>query len=438
MSQEINHIFKKYNKIFLNREEEMKVYLSKYFEKFFKEHIIEDVIRIDATDRLDVAGFHNHLSSWRNRGEIILCSCEIVSGIRKRYDYKFMFPEERIAYQTSEEEIDDTSRIKDIPIEELDLTNDEEKSFREFTDEEKEQYRLLKEKEKNEVEETFQNFLMDQSVKNVIEIIEKSQEVPSFQTHETDSSAELENQEELPSSQQIHGYSIRNYLMVLSQARKRQDNNFIGIINSFWNWKKQGTSVLKNPDKSKPYSYKILVPISEGNILKGFKLGSVFDISQTNQYEEYLKQREESGKELLWRDEIEYDHAIEFVHANFPEITINEDLADKSMRGSFDPASNILNVHEKTSHTVFHELGKYISIMKLQVSEDVEPDSVKEEILAEITCYLLMKKFEKAEEYKINYNFGYSNCWALNILDEFKFREFEDIYSKISYFVKNL
>ena len=64
--------------------------------------------------------------------------------------------------------------------------------------------------------------------------------------------------------------------------------------------------------------------------------------------------------------------------------------------------------------------------------------SVKEEILAEITCYLLMKKFEKAEEFKINYDFGYSNCWALNILDEFKFREFEDIYSKISDYVKDL
>jgi len=438
MSQELNQIFKKYNKTFLNREEEMKEYLSKYFDRFFKEHVIENIIRIEATERLNVAGFHSNLSSWRNSGEIILCSCEIVGGVQKRYDYKFIFPEERILRQTSEEEIEETSRIKDITIEEPDFPKDEVKGFREFTEEEKEQYKQQKEQEKKEVEENFQNFLINQSVKDVTEIIEKSQEIPSFQAQETESSDEMETQEELGSSPQIHGYSIRNYLLVLSQARKRQDDNFVGIINSFWNWKKQGASVLKNPDKSKPYSYKILVPVSEGNILKGFKLGSVFDISQTNQFEDYLKQREEKEKEILWRDEIEYNRAIEFVKANFSEITINEDIADSDIRGSFDPATKVLNIQEKTSHTVFHELGKYISIANLQVSEDVGEGSVKEEILAEITCYLLMKKFEKAEEFKINYDFGYSNCWALNILDEFKFREFEDIYKKISDYVKDL
>jgi len=300
----------------------MKIYLSKYFNRFFKEHVIEDVIRIDATERLNVAGFQKYLSSWRHTGEIILCSCEIVGGVQRRYDYKFVFPEERIIRQTSEQDIEETSRIKAISIEE----EDEEKGFREFTAEEKEQYKQQKEKEKKEVEENFHNFLTGQSVKDVIETIEIFQEVPSFQAQETESSDEIESPpEEKVSSPQIHGYSIRNYLLVLSQARKRQDDNFVGIINSFWNWKKQGASVLKNPDKSKPYSYKILVPVSEGNILKGFKLGSVFDISQTNQYEEYLKQREENEKEIPWRDEIEYDQAIEFVKANFNEITIKEE-----------------------------------------------------------------------------------------------------------------
>ncbi len=438
MSQEINRIFKKYNKTFLNREEEMKKYLSKYFGEFFNEHIIEDIVRIDSTERLNVAGFHKNLSSWRHTGEIILCSCEVSSGVQKRYDYKFIFPEERIISRSSEVETDDISRIKDIAIEEPDSINDEEKGFREFTEEEKEQYRQQKEKEKKEVDEDFQNFVSNQTVKDIIELIEKSQEIPEFQAQETEDSEDIETQEEVGGTQQIHGYSIRNYLLVLSQARKRQDDKFVGIINSFWNWKKQGASVLKNPDKSKPYSYKVLVPVSEGNILKGFKLGSVFDISQTNQYEDYLKDRKDLEKEIPLRDEIEYDRAIEFVKANFSEIIVNEDITVSEKKGSFDPETNVLTIHEKTSHTVFHELGKHISIVKLEVGEDVEVGSVKEEILAEITCYLLMKKFEKAEEFKINYNFGYSNCWALNILDEFKFREFEEIYSKISYFVKDL
>ena len=435
INQEIENIFRKNKNIFLSRDEEMKEFLSNYCEKTFERFEIEKVERIDATERIKVAGFHERLSSWRNYGEITLSSCEIEKGSQKRYDYKFIFVGELLDRRTKEPSEIESTRVK--------------KGFKEFTDEEKKEYREQKEKEKKEVEEDFQNFLKKQTIKDVFDLISKSQEIPSIKQIEGEeieggvegeSFQEIEDSQEIESLDQIHGYSIRNYLLVLSQARKRQEKEFVGIINSFWGWKKLGASVSKNPDKSKPYSYKILVPVTkkETGALLGFKLGSVFDISQTNRYEEYLNDQKEEEKDFEWKDEIDSNQAIKFVKEKFPELRINEELKNGDVRGSYDPESKVLTIHQKSSHTLFHELGNHIALSELKIGEINDLGSNKNEILAEITCYLLMKKFEIADEYKINYDFGYSNCWALDILEEFKFREFEKIYFTISDYVRNL
>jgi len=437
MSQNINRVFTKYKINFLNREEEMKSLLLRHFESVFERHVLEDVKRIDMSERIRLAGFHEDLSAWCNLRDITLCVCELAGSTQKRYDYKIMFKGE-ILQQAKERMEDEGSRFKSDfeEIEEEEELAEEKKGFKEFTKEEKEQYRQQKEQEKKEVQEDFQNFLEKQTVKDVVDIIEKAKEAPDYQP--PDSVEEAEIPEEMEGLKQIHGYSIRNYLLVLSQTRKRKDDKFIGIINSFWNWKKQKANVLKNPDKSQPYSYKILVPVEKDGVLKGFKLGSVFDISQTDKYEEYLRQTEEIKKEIELQEEIEYDQAVKFVKTNFSDISIKEDLKKGDIKGSYEAESKIINIHEDTSHTAFHELGKHIVFSELNLGENVDEGSMKEEILAEITCYLLMKKFEEESEYKINYNFGYSNVWALNILDEFKFREFEKIYATISDYVKKL
>ena len=439
MSPEIDRVFSKYSKMFLNRQEEMKAFLIRHFEEFFESHVLETVERIDSSERIRLAGFHPELSAWRNAyTDIVLCSCEIVKGAQKRYDYRFVFLQEQVD-RTKEKARVEGSRVKEIEMEDIEEPTEEKKGFKEFTPEEKEEYRKQKEQEKKETEENFQEFLGGQTIKDVVGIIEKAQEKPDYEPPEGVGEAEeTEISEEMDSLRQIHGYSIRNYLLVLSQARKRQDDKFVGIINSFWNWKKQKANVQKNPDKSQPYSYKILVPVEKDGVIKGFKLGSVFDISQTDKYEEYLKQTEEIKKEIDWQDEIQYDQALKFVKANFSDITIEEDIKKSDTRGNYNAESKTINVHEDTSHTVFHELGKHIVYSELELGEDVEEGSMKEEILAEITCYILMKKFEEESEYKINYNFGYSNSWNLNILDEFKFRKFENIYATISNYVKKI
>ena len=54
----------------------------------------------------------------------------------------------------------------------------------------------------------------------------------------------------------MHKHTLRNMCMVLAQAGKRQDDKFVGVLNSFLNWKKQDIQVLKDSKR-----YKVLVPI---------------------------------------------------------------------------------------------------------------------------------------------------------------------------------
>ncbi|MHA1803186.1 MAG: hypothetical protein ACTSU4_01490 [Promethearchaeota archaeon] len=103
MSEQIEEIFEKFKNIFSSRQEEIKTFLKKHYGHLFKNQIIENVEKIDATERIEKAGFHPELSSWKNiYGNIIVSSCEIINGKKVRYDYKFSFVEEKL----SEEKIE--------------------------------------------------------------------------------------------------------------------------------------------------------------------------------------------------------------------------------------------------------------------------------------------------------------------------------------------
>ncbi|MBD3340594.1 MAG: hypothetical protein GF353_15915 [Candidatus Lokiarchaeota archaeon] len=428
---EVKTVISSNKKEFISRIEEIQDYLERLYETFFENHRIKKFERIDSSERIRIAGFHPELSSWKHYSrDITVSSCEVVNGEQKRFDYTFTFVEEK-REKPSEELVED-----DTPV--------ETKGFREFTEKEKEEYRIKKEKEKEVVEQRFQDFLEKQTIKDIVEIIETTKQTPEFKLEELESMEVAETEEsdkeliEISEYAQVHGYSIRNFLLVLSQAKNRGDDKFVGIINSFWNWKKQGVSVLKNPDKSKPYSYKILVPVKKEGTLKGFKLGSVFDISQTNKYDEFLINQQEAMSELPQKEEIDYDEGIRFVRTNFPNLNLIEDFRENDLMGDYNPQDMTLTIHQKDSHTLFHELGKHIIYNELELQNYPSQDPLKEEILAEITSYLLTKRFEKVDEFKINYNFGYSNCWTHHILDEFKFGEFENTYSELSRYVNEL
>ena len=116
MSQQIDDVFSKYKKVFKGREEEIKEFLLKHFDKVFKIQTVIGVDRIDATKRIKTAGFVKEISSWRNSYKnIIVSSCDIIGGAQKRYDYKFFFTEERLDELTVdkiEDALAESSRLR--------------------------------------------------------------------------------------------------------------------------------------------------------------------------------------------------------------------------------------------------------------------------------------------------------------------------------------
>ena len=285
-----------------------------------------------------------------------------------------------------------------------------------FTVAQKEKYRQKKESEKLEIQGLYTRFLAKQTIQDLIGIIAQYK--------------------------QLYNYSIRNRILVIAQAEDREHAEFVGVLNSFLSWKKQDIQILKGSK-----GYKILVPIfrkeekeeettqAEGEqkkILSFFKLGSVFDISQTTEYESYLKERTEIDEKIMKNHEIEYGMAFDFVEKNFPRISLKEDFKHQEMKGSYHPLTHQITIYEKSSHTIFHEVGHFISIKVLKIAGDIREDYAKNEILAELTAYLLMRSFDE----NIIYNFAYSNFWSSKITDTFEIEEFEEDFKTITHYLE--
>ncbi len=96
MVQQINRVFIKFKDVFAGRQEELRNFILKHFEKDFKERIVEKIERIDATKKIKTSGFRNNLSSWRDSNRnIIISTCLLINDKQKRYDYKFIFLKEK-------------------------------------------------------------------------------------------------------------------------------------------------------------------------------------------------------------------------------------------------------------------------------------------------------------------------------------------------------
>ena len=270
-----------------------------------------------------------------------------------------------------------------------------------FTEKEKEEYKVKKESEKKQLIELYQKFLEKHSIKDFIGII--------------------------ANYKSVHHYSLRNYCLVLAQVEKREDQNFVGVLNSYVNWKKQNIQVLKGST-----GYKILVPIFVKNqVLAYFKIGTCFDLSQTTEYGNYLKEQEQIDKVIMKNAEIDYDIALDFVRQNFKKLKIKEQFKHQETKGSYDPDTKEIILYEKSSHCLFHELGHHITLNVLSL--DTKQYS-KNEVLAELSAYLMMTRFDE----NINYNFKYSNIWSNRITDSFELEEFEQYYKKLTKFLNSL
>ena len=78
------------------------------------------------------------------------------------------------------------------------------------------------------------------------------------------------------------------------------------------------------------------------------------------------------------------------------------EILHQEKKGSYDPLTHQITLYEKSSHTIFHELGHYITVSLIKIAGDIRKDYAKNEVLAELTAYLLMKSFNE----NISYNFA--------------------------------
>ena len=72
-------------------------------------------------------------------------------------------------------------------------------------------------------------------------------------------------------------------------------------------------------------------------------------------------------------------------------------------------------------------------LQHLKIAGDIRKDYAKNEVLAELTAYLLMKSLDE----NVQYNFAYSNCWASKITDTFELDEFERAFKSITHYFQN-
>jgi hypothetical protein len=283
-----------------------------------------------------------------------------------------------------------------------------------FTPEEKEQYRQSKLKEQKEFIEIYKNFTQKKTIQEITNIITNYKE--------------------------LHNYSIRNRIFLAMQATERGDESFRGICNGFGNWRKQKIKVLKGSS-----SYKVLAPITKKYVIENkegeeeklkryFKLVSVFDISQTSEYENYLKEREAIEKKIYKNAEIDYSISLEFVINKFSKVSIKRQIRKGDPKGEYDHVHKEIILHQETSHTLFHELGHHITINEIEIAGDIKKDYAKNEILAELTCFLLMKQFVQ----NVDYNFAYSNVWSNRMTENFEFGEFEKAYQVIESYINDI
>lgn len=149
-----------------------------------------------------------------------------------------------------------------------------------------------------------------------------------------------------------------------------------------------------------------------------------------SEYENYLKELKEIDRVIMKNAEIDYSTALEFVKTNFPEVKIKEDFKDQSTKGEYIPLSKSIIIYEKSSHTVLHEISHHLTKSVLAFDIDVY---AKNEVLAELSAYLLMIQFDA----NIDYNFKYSNVWSNRITDSFELEEFEKYYKKLTEYLTN-
>ena len=129
----------------------------------------------------------------------------------------------------------------------------------------------------------------------------------------------------------------------------------------------------------------------------GFKLGKVFDISQTDKYSQYL---EEKAKHLQEKDKIiynnnlglDFEYILAIVKANFNKYISIEEPKGES-KGHYNELTGEIVLYRKDTHTLMHEWGHSLTLGLIK-KEDKD-SYAKGEILAELFALLLQQLLGK-------------------------------------------
>jgi hypothetical protein len=76
-----------------------------------------------------------------------------------------------------------------------------------------------------------------------------------------------------------------------------------------------------------------------------------------------------------------------------PKIKIKEDFKTQEEKGSYNPLSHNITFYQKSSHTLLLELRPHITVSVLHLAGSITEKYAKNEILAELVAYVLLKKF---------------------------------------------
>ena len=163
------------------------------------------------------------------------------------------------------------------------------------------------------------------------------------------------------------------------------------------------------------------------NILKSFILKPVFDFSQTQEFNKYESEIYDN------KTIIDFNTTLSFIKNNFKDIVIN--IKDINERGFYNPLNKEITINnEKNPYTLLHEFSHFLTNDIKDIKDiTIKGNYAKNEIIAELTSFLILKKFFNQNEF----NFNYSNIWTSN-LNEFNINEFNKLLNKVLMIINNL
>lgn len=236
----------------------------------------------------------------------------------------------------------------------------------------------------------------------------------------------------------LHNYSLYNYIMAYSQSNDKKNFNF--RMGGFLEWKKRNIQIKKGEKALyvlTPMFYKKDTTETTDNqttdkktdILRGFMLKPVFDFSQTTDFIKYETAIYDNKTDL------DFNTILEFIKLNSPQIVIN--IKDNlSERGFYDTITKEININgDKNAYTLLHEYAHFLTHDTIKEINDLtkKGNYAKNEIIAELTSFLILKKFYNQNDF----NFNYSQVWTSN-LNEFDINEFNKLLNKVLLIVGGL